>query len=99
MFESSERKGDNHLGLGEESSTSNPWVDEAAGWIETYEKVCGYSIDSDLPAQVESQMTFQRGVFRVFQRHFKTTRLKLWNCIFVIVREIGNKFFCIYFVL
>jgi len=86
VFESSERKGDNHLGLGEESSTSNPWVDEAAGWIETYEKVCGYSIDSDLPAQVESQMTFAtfakgclQGVPASFQNN-KAQTLELYLC-------------------
>ena len=74
-FESLARKGDN-LQLEEESPTSNSWMAEASGWIETHEIVSGYSIDSDLPVPVESQLTLAtfakgclQGVSNLFQRN------------------------------
>lgn len=57
-FESSEHKSVDKLDWDEKPEASNPWVEEAVGWIETYEAVCGYSIDSELPAQAEPQLTF-----------------------------------------
>lgn len=55
-FETSERSEDSSV-FDEDASSDDTWVGEALGWIDTYENVGGYSIDSDVPAQVEPELT------------------------------------------